>query len=1193
MSDFKRFLKSFIDENPEKREILSKKKRTCGEVGKSPMKHALLALLIGCLPALLQAQTLRVSPVRGLPFTEGICAIATGSGKCIAVGEAGSIYSSTDGLLWTRKGSVVRTNLYAAAWTGSLFCAAGNNGVILTSSDGEAWIVQASGTTINFGVVLSGNGLLLAAGDAGKIFTSPDGTTWTLRSTPVLDRINGLSFGGGTFVAVTEAGGILTSPDATTWTSQTSPATGALSAIAYSNGLFVAVGGSGEVLTSSDGTAWTILRTGQMERLWAVVVTATGFAACGSGGVVLTSTNGVSWTSQTLTGNPRLRSIAEISSTRITVSDTGQLWTSANGSAWTLQSSGASADLCAAASNGAGTFVAVGTGGVILYSLDGDSWTAATSPVTKDLAGITFAESKFLAVGAAGSIVTSQNGQLWSSIASGTSAALHGITGGTSGFVAVGEGGLVLHSANGTSWSSTTIPGAKGALLAVAFGNGIYIAVGQWGQIATSPDGQTWTLLPEEPTQKERWYDITGIAFSNGRFILSTHYSTSFTSTDGITWTKRTAAMVPGQDFCGAVALASSFAVFGDRGTIETSPDGLTWTNQARSSGGRLRSGVFSNGTLILVGDNGAIIHAVVPTITVLIGSSSVQPGGAATLSVTATGNGTLTYQWFSGASGNTSLPVSGATFASFTTPSLAVTTSYWMRVTDSNGSSEDSPTITIAVRGIGTQPQITAVTLGNSGTLSVTAGGIGTLRYQWYLGVAGDTSSPVAGATSSSLSIIPAASGASYWVRVSDDLGSFDSTAAAILVRQTNWTAYHAGWAATGDAANTTTGATKDLVQALKKSTDGTSAGNATIKYSWTGTYTSRTDNKTGWAASTDAYSVFNGFVGLGSQGDNVASAGNSTITLSGLDATKLYELVVYAGRDSTLFAATNLNAYVLQNASVLSTSHSTGVTGAGSNASVAVGLGCRAAGRVARWTFQPAGSSVVLQTTAGGAAANSIIPQAIRLVELTESPVITASPVSTSLAVGSNVTLTTTILGTGLSYQWYRRDVLGNLTEISGAVSPSLNLTGIQESAQYYVRAIGSGGNIDSAPATILALRSYEQWASFKGIVSSVETDDDDGDGLPNLVEYALGTEPNQQTTSPSLSIDGEGVLALTFRISKESDGVMITPETSTNLASDSWTSPTLVQLPDANFATQMWVASVPITNSRAFLRLRVSRF
>lgn len=66
------------------------------------------------------------------------------------------------------------------------------------------------------------------------------------------------------------------------------------------------------------------------------------------------------------------------------------------------------------------------------------------------------------------------------------------------------------------------------------------------------------------------------------------------------------------------------------------------------------------------------------------------------TLSVTASGNGTLSYQWYKGATGNTSNPVGGATSSSYTTPVLTATTSYWVQVSDSNGSTNSNTAVVL-----------------------------------------------------------------------------------------------------------------------------------------------------------------------------------------------------------------------------------------------------------------------------------------------------------------------------------------------------------------------------------------------------------------------------------------------------------------------------------------------------------------
>lgn len=77
--------------------------------------------------------------------------------------------------------------------------------------------------------------------------------------------------------------------------------------------------------------------------------------------------------------------------------------------------------------------------------------------------------------------------------------------------------------------------------------------------------------------------------------------------------------------------------------------------------------------------------------ITVQPRNVSIESGQTATLSVTAIGGGTLTYQWYRGNSGDTSDPITNATADSFTTEPLQVPTTYWVQVTGPYGAPVNS----------------------------------------------------------------------------------------------------------------------------------------------------------------------------------------------------------------------------------------------------------------------------------------------------------------------------------------------------------------------------------------------------------------------------------------------------------------------------------------------------------------------
>ena len=85
----------------------------------------------------------------------------------------------------------------------------------------------------------------------------------------------------------------------------------------------------------------------------------------------------------------------------------------------------------------------------------------------------------------------------------------------------------------------------------------------------------------------------------------------------------------------------------------------------------------------------------------------TIFSGETATLTVVATGSAPITYQWYQGNAGDTGTPV-GTNHASFTTPALSQTRSYWVRVSNSlTPSGIDSNAATVTVQPART-PEIT-----------------------------------------------------------------------------------------------------------------------------------------------------------------------------------------------------------------------------------------------------------------------------------------------------------------------------------------------------------------------------------------------------------------------------------------------------------------------------------------------------
>lgn len=84
------------------------------------------------------------------------------------------------------------------------------------------------------------------------------------------------------------------------------------------------------------------------------------------------------------------------------------------------------------------------------------------------------------------------------------------------------------------------------------------------------------------------------------------------------------------------------------------------------------------------------------PAITSQPASRTITSGQSTTISVTATGSATLTYQWYVGPSGSTTNPITGATSSTITVAPTS-TTSYWVRVANTCGSVNSSAaTVTV-----------------------------------------------------------------------------------------------------------------------------------------------------------------------------------------------------------------------------------------------------------------------------------------------------------------------------------------------------------------------------------------------------------------------------------------------------------------------------------------------------------------
>jgi hypothetical protein len=237
-------------------------------------------------------------------------------------------------------------------------------------------------------------------------------------------------------------------------------------------------------------------------------------------------------------------------------------------------------------------------------------------------------------------------------------------------------------------------------------------------------------------------------------------------------------APVSVQWYVGSSPDTTAPVVQGDLPFVTVTPDGTTsyWARAANACGS-----VDSAPAVVTV------TPACVPPSLSGPASATIVSGDAITLSVAIAGTSPVT-QWYVGTTGDTSQPLVGQTTSNLTvTPS--VTTSYWARATNACGTA-DSATATVTVQQpcappiVETQPASQTIVTGGSATLSVGASGTAPFSFQWYTGVSGDTSAPIAGAVQNTVSVSPPAA-TSYWVQVANTCGVIASDTASISVHE------------------------------------------------------------------------------------------------------------------------------------------------------------------------------------------------------------------------------------------------------------------------------------------------------------------------------------------------------------------------------------------------------------------------
>lgn len=285
--------------------------------------------------------------------------------RWVAVGSSGSLYTSdsTTASSWTsRTSSFSTTNIRGVASDGvGLYVAVGAAGKLATSSDGITWTQRTSSfSTTDIWGVCYGGGYWVAVGDAGKVATSTDGITWTQRTSGTAQDLRAVFFGNGKYVlGGNGVAGVATCRSATdptgTWTSRTST----LENIGF-NGLYYAPdqaiwvagvdsGTTGALASSPDGDTWTARNSatgmlvpgiGQAFTSISSIIVYTFYADGTPTMDINSSTNGTTWTDRTPADASESVTSAAVDEANFMIVVGSKVQSSTNGTSWTDRGAG-------------------------------------------------------------------------------------------------------------------------------------------------------------------------------------------------------------------------------------------------------------------------------------------------------------------------------------------------------------------------------------------------------------------------------------------------------------------------------------------------------------------------------------------------------------------------------------------------------------------------------------------------------------------------------------------------------------------------------------------------------------------------------------------------------------------------------------------------------------------------------------
>jgi photosystem II stability/assembly factor-like uncharacterized protein len=475
-------------------------------------------------------------------------------------------------------------------WDGSKYVAVGEKGTIVTSTDGINWKINDNSKQYYLVDVSSNGKADVATGTEGTIMTSTNGKDWSKCDSGMKQTIRSINNNGKMFVALAYENGkpfIIISEDGTNWKTTYAPNEYKDYSYVLWDGKGFIILGDDSTLVSTDGTSWEKINRNGMTDVNQVIYDGQKYIAAAIHGNLYVSMSASEWSRMEISEdyNNKLEPIKFNNVDKDKKDQSIIDSVSVN-----------------SISYGKKMYTLIGNSKYILISKDLNNFNPIESLTNYALTSITFGNGKFIAVGKCGTILTSEDGFEWAFRKSGTNYSLRKIIWDGSKYVAVGEKGTIITSIDGINWNIND--SYKPYYLVDVSSNGkINVATGTEGTIMTSSDGKDWSKCDSGMKQTIRSITNNGkmfvaLAYENGKpFIII--------SDDGTNW-KTTYAPNEYEDYSYSLWDGKSFIILGDDSTL-VSADGTSWEKINRNGMADINQVIYDGQRYIATAIHGSL----------------------------------------------------------------------------------------------------------------------------------------------------------------------------------------------------------------------------------------------------------------------------------------------------------------------------------------------------------------------------------------------------------------------------------------------------------------------------------------------------------------------------------------------------------------------------------------------------------